>query len=376
MVIARRISSLFAVVCALTTGGCGDPAADGLPGANSVIATEQRDLTAPHVADSGIDVQTPIGSVNITVDRDTQEVKVAAKVVAHGETEEEAKARLQDIVVDVLRRDDGMLEVVARPAKDGMSMHGSCSFDVKVPAVRGCKVRTGNGRIEVSELAGDADIASDIGNITITGQQGNVVAQTGNGAVEITESKGDVQVSSSLGRIVVRNTSGTVKATTGNGSVEVEEAGGVVEATVSIGGVHVSQAADAVVANTGNGSLTVTHAKGTVTASASIGRINLDQVAGGVKAESGNGRITLTAAAGSNSAIDLRSSIGSVDVTLPASVGGRIRASTSIGQVTVDGPRETLSISGDDKAKQIVLGAIGPESLIESGNGSISIMLE
>jgi DUF4097 and DUF4098 domain-containing protein YvlB len=80
--------------------------------------------------------------------------------------------------------------------------------------------------------------------------------------------------------------------------------------------------------------------------------------------------------AGSDPEYNLQTAVGSVSVRLPASAGGRIQASTSVGSVTVNGARQPHSVTGGGKSKQIVLAEKGPASRVRTSNGSITITLE
>jgi hypothetical protein len=53
-----------------------------------------------------------------------------------------------------------------------------------------------------------------------------------------------------------------------------------------------------------------------------------------------------------------------------------VRARTSVGNVTVNGPRQPRSVTGERGAKEIVLTEKGPESSAHAGNGGITITLE
>ena len=346
-----------------------------IDGGNSKNASEERDLTAPHVAGSGLDVSTNVGSIEVSADPSLKEVMVTAKVTGYGDSEEEAKARLQEIKIKVHRRDDRVLEVTAEHPKEWQGFKGACSFVVRIPQADGVSVRTGNGSVTLKGLGGAAHVNSGVGSITISDQGGKVEAQTGNGGVYVNKSGGDVFVSAAVGPISVKEAVGSVKAKTGNGSLEAAKIGGTVEANASVGSVTIRGTGGAVTASTGNGAITITDAKGAAKADASVGPVTLEQVAGAVEAETGNGSLNYSQAPGSDSPFNLKASVGSITVRLAASAGGTIQADTSVGSISVGGRRNS-SVSGDRGSKRIVLTEKGPESKIRTGNGSITITLE
>jgi hypothetical protein len=365
---------LFAMIpsLGLLLAGCGVRGTFG----GAINATEERHLTAPHVPGSALDVHTSVGSVDIAADPSLKEVKVIAKVSAFGDTDEEAKARLQDIKVKLNRRDDGVLEIGIESSKEGQSIRGTCSFVISIPNVTGAKVRTGNGSVTLKGLGGAADVHTDVGAVSVREQGGNVTVQTGNGSVHVIKAAGDVQATTSVGKVTVEEAAGAAKAKSGNGSLEITKVGGAVEATSSVGSVTIRDAAGPVTASTGNGSIVVANVKGAVTAKSSVGQVTLDQVSGKAEGLTGNGSITYTAAPGSDSSFRLKADVGAVTIRLPASAGGSIQAGTSVGSVTVNGARRPHAVTGDRTSKNIVLTKMGPASSVHTGNGAITITLD
>ncbi|MBI3860902.1 MAG: hypothetical protein HY290_03300 [Planctomycetia bacterium] len=344
-------------------------------GANSKSAEEERTLTEPHVTGSGLDVQTDLGSVEVTADKAINEVQVVATVKAFAETEDEAREHLKEIKVKLERRDDKVLKITCEypPSKPGV--RGSCSFKVRVPEAQGAKIRSGNGSITLKSLAGVADVKTDIGAVTISDQDGKVIAHSGNGAIRLTKSAGDAELKTDIGSVTGHEITGKVTARSGNGAIDIAAAGGDVEASTDIGSVTVKNA-PAVTARSGNGAMTVVQAKGKVQARTAIGQVKLEQVSGPVEAESGNGAVIYAPASDSAVAFHLKTDIGAVTVHLPASAAGSIEATTDVGAVTVNGSRKARSVTGERSLKKIVLSDKGPSSTIHTGNGSVTITLD
>jgi DUF4097 and DUF4098 domain-containing protein YvlB len=371
----RLISAGTISAVALFLTGCGSgPGGVSINFSGSKQASEERNLTAPHVAGSGVEVTTDLGSVEIAADPSLKEVTITAKVMASGNTDEEAKQHLDDVRVDVNRREDGVLTIAAVPKKDGTPIQAGCSFIVRMPDANGTKARTGNGSIVFTGLGGNADAHSGMGSITVAAAKGSVVAGTGNGSVIVRSAAGNVTADTSMGAVTVENATGAVKAKSGNGSVNLKNTGGV-DAHTSMGAITVRDAAGDVAATSGNGSVVIAGVKGSLKAHTSMGQITIENIGGKVDAQSGNGSVEYAAAAGSGP-FHLKSSMGSLKVKLPAGVPGSVKAETSLGSVTVDGPRKPKSTTGDRGSKTVVLTDDGPASTIRSGNGSITITLE
>jgi hypothetical protein len=303
-------------------------------------ASEERNFTEPHVAGSGIEVRTVVGSVDILAEPSRKDVQVIAKITASGATEEEARARLQDIKVRISRRKDRVLEIVAEYPKEQKVHVGGCSFVVHVPDANGAKAHSSNGSVRLKGLAGTADVDTAVGSINVLNHKGEATARTGNGSIHVTEATGKVQANTSVGQVTVKEAAGDVTAGTGNGSIEIMHAGGKVQAKTSVGAVRV------------------------------------EETSGQVEVETGNGSITYAATPGSKSSFSLRTSVGAVAARLPASVEGSIQTNTSVGAITVNGIRQPRSVTGGRTSKQIVLTENGPISKIHTGTGSITITLE
>jgi hypothetical protein len=371
----RLISAGTITAVALFLTGCGSgPGGVSINLSGSKQASEERNLTAPHVAGSGVEVTTDLGSVEIAADPSLKEVTITAMVMASGNTDEEAKQHLDDVRVDVNRRKDGVLVIAAVPKKDGAPIQAGCSFVVRVPDVNGTKARTGKGFITLTGLGGAADAHSSMGYVTVTAAKGNVAAGTGNGSVVVRNTAGDVTADTSMGVVTVENATGAVKAKCGNGGVNVTKAGAV-DAHTSMGWVMVRDAAGDVAATSGNGSIIIAGVKGSLKANTPMGWITIENIGGKVDAQSGNGLIEYAAAVGSGP-FHLKSSMGSLSVKLPAGFAGSVKADTSLGWVTVDGPHKPKTIAGDRGSKTIVLTDDGSASTMWAVNGSITITLE
>src|SRR6476660_7182820 len=108
---ATRIFGAAAVAAlVLWQTGCAGGGGGTILAGGSKQAKEERHLTAPHVAGTGVAVRTNVGAVDIAADPALGEVQITATVTAFGDTDEEAQARLKEVQVTVRRRDDRVLE--------------------------------------------------------------------------------------------------------------------------------------------------------------------------------------------------------------------------------------------------------------------------
>lgn len=133
----------------------------------------------------------------------------------------------------------------------------SGELEVTLPAGTEVVVRTENGEVVASGLAGDVSLHSDNGRIETTDLGGTLTARTSNGDVDITGSGADVDTSTSNGKIHVVDVGGTVTAHSSNGDVTIASVTGDASATTSNGSVDMSLVGGDIYGETSNGRITV-----------------------------------------------------------------------------------------------------------------------
>ena len=153
---------------------------------------------------------------------------------------------------------------------------------------------------------------------------------------------------------VPRNTSFSLE--TSNGEVRVRGTRGDVEAV------------------TVNGDLEVTSVSGFLELETTNGEIRLGGLRGGAKAQTTNGGITADFVSVSDQGVvDLGTTNGNVDVTLPSGLGATFEATTTNGRVSVSGfeikTRGTLT----SKSVLGVIGAGGARVALRTTNGNIDV---
>lgn len=184
---------------------------------------------------------------------------------------------------------------------------GKVEIAVNVPRATAASVHASGGRIEVSGLAGGAELSSSGGSVTAYDLAGKVDSRSSGGSVEVHDLRGDLHISSS---------GGSVRAAAVQGAVEADSSGGSVHLERVTGNVH---------AESSGGSVTIVEADGRVTASSSGGPVAVRFTAG--NAHGG----------------DLDSSGGGVEVHVDPAVGLTVDASSSDGPVSCDLP---LTVQG------------------------------
>lgn len=201
-------------------------------------------LTAPHVANTPLDVETGNGAIEVASENRV-DVSIVAKIRAV------SQERLDGVVISAARQPDGLLKVRVDWPEGKAKNNEGVSFEIKTPGAQGVTLKTGNGAIKIAGLTGAAKLNTSNGAIEAD-HRGDVLADTSNGKVIIVNAA-SAKASSSNGAIDIRladNATGPLSADTSNGSITVQ-----VPSTLNI----------TLDARTSNGSITAPNATGTKT---------------------------------------------------------------------------------------------------------------
>ncbi|HET6680944.1 MAG TPA: DUF4097 family beta strand repeat-containing protein [Gemmatimonadaceae bacterium] len=140
--------------------------------------------------------------------------------------------------------EDGLHQQSSSWWRDDGNRNAKVAIRITVPARVNVRARTGNGDLTARRVGGEIDIRSGNGKVEVTETAGRVVAHTGNGAVTVDRAGGPVDVRTGNGRITVVTASGPVVANTGNGEIDVT--------------MNAIAGADDMSFRTGNGDVTIT----------------------------------------------------------------------------------------------------------------------
>ncbi len=227
---------------------------------NQHRASRTDELTAPHVADQPVVVNTRNGSVDVVTDVSLGQVEVIAKLTCVGDTQEQAEQRLANSRVVVERDAEQALRISGE--FDGAPRGGDgISVTVRVPNLDGVDVQTSNGSVTLVELAGRADVQTSNGKIRIESHTGEAKLVTSNGSIKVTDHAGAVDVHTSNGSVTADAVAGAFKGKSSNGKGTLSGITGPVTFHTSNGGVTVDLPATnpgPIVVESSNGSITAT----------------------------------------------------------------------------------------------------------------------
>jgi hypothetical protein len=275
---AYAVPALLA--CLLLLPGCGAAWTS-----NQLTAERVLELSAEHVPQSGLLIETRNGQIGVAAKPGAPQVAVVVRVRCGGATLEEARTRVEQASVTILRLDDATLQITAHLPEPG-TPHDGADVWVEVPSAHGADLRTSNGRVSARGLSGPLRI------------------DTSNGSVQVTDHDGPVRVDTSNGSIVATAVGGPTSLDTSNGSVTVELADG---------------AAAPLLVDTDNGTITASVGSGfagAVRLDTSNGAIHLHDDGGRIRSahRSGDYARVIIGADGSESALD--TSNGSIFLTV------------------------------------------------------------
>jgi hypothetical protein len=162
-------------------------------------------------------------------------------------------------------------------------------------------------------------------------------ARSTNGAVQAT-GLAEVALQSSNGRVVAREIGGPCAVRTSNGAVEIDACEGPVEARSDNGSLHLRAVRSPLKGHTSNG--------------------GIDAI--------------LTTAAGAPD-VELTTSNGGIELTLPATISARLEAATSLGRIELTG--ETGAAQSSRGRLETTLGSGEGAVRLRTSNGSIRIRL-
>lgn len=173
--------------------------------------------------------------------------------------------------------------------------------------------------------------------------------------------------------IIVPDANG-VHATTGNGAIEINGLGGLAELHTSNGAIDVYAHQGPIEADTSNGAIDIDESAGSVDAKTSNGRIELNRVAGPVNAKTSNGSVSVGLAPGGVGPVNIKTSNGAIDFEFAPGFVGTLIMSTSMGKIEfTDATGRTVT---QRENFEIEIGSGGPECVLHTSMGSISVSVE
>ena len=298
--------------------------------AGGVEGAFDRDLTVTgplqlEITSGSGDIQVRTGTDGMVHVRGRMRASPGSWVSLSGRSAEE---RIRELEKNPpIEQSGNRIQVGPKRGDDGWN-NVSISYDVVVPANTRLEARSGSGDLEIADIAGPVEISTGSGDIRVGRIKAQVSANTGSGDIEI-ESAAAVRTSTGSGNVNAGAIRGDVDARSGSGDITVTQRGK--------GSLEVS---------TGSGDVELAGATGPVRVRAASGDIAVEGApasAWDVSASSGSVRVKLPSQGGFD--LDLHSSSGQIETSMPITITGSQSRREMKGQVRGGGPRVQVSTS-------------------------------
>ncbi len=258
------------------------------------------------------------------------------------------------------------------------------------PTTGGLVVRTSNGSVSIERdpARADVEIAATVTASAPTEVEAQarlkqiqvVVAKTTAQGLEISVQFPDERRSNEGCSFVIKVPSANgVNVDTGNGSVVLKSLDGNAIVRTSNGGVSVSDQGGTVDIDTSNGEIKVEGAGAAIHAVTSNGGITIVDSMARVEADTSNGEVSLRVK-DATAGFTISTSNGGVTLSLPRLMNGTVRGTTSNGRLLTQALVSTNPIRLTDNTRdggrfELVIGAGGSESTLDTSNGNITLDL-
>ncbi|HKL87519.1 MAG TPA: DUF4097 family beta strand repeat-containing protein [Salinibacter sp.] len=279
-----------------------------------------------------LDLEATNGSITVT-GGDRTDVVVEETIRLEDASREEATEYLDEHATRYEQTDDTVR--IRGPKPNGGSWWGSDDdvqyrYRVQVPRQFSTQLQTSGGSLTITDLEGSVQGTTAGGSVTTERITGDVQVRTAGGSLALREIDGQVQGRTAGGSIEAEDVSGPLNVRTAGGSIRVREVDDSVTAKTAGGSVQVERVDGSVDARTSGGDVTVRGVAQKVRAKTSGGDIELRDLGGPVTAETSGGDIE-----GDNlrGAVDARTSAGDVELE---NVAAPITARTSVGDVEIE----------------------------------------
>jgi len=283
-------------------------------------------------------IDVDFGTIDVAAGADDKvAVEAHRKIDANNEAMEKQYVASSPIAVS---KEGNTVTIRARrQEKDQRISWGKCTMDaryvVHVPKNFSSELRTGGGEITGTEIAGTMSADTSGGKLKFTHLQGPIGARTSGGSIELIGCDGALSVETNGGRIDVTDGSGSLEARTSGGGIAVRNFGGATKVETNGGG------------------------------------LTLENINGAVRGRSSGGSITARLASPVPGDVNLETSSGSIEVSVPPDAGLDVEAEASDGRVVSELPFVGTRTDRDQMKGKINGG--GKSLVLRSGAGSISI---
>jgi hypothetical protein len=353
----RYILTCLAAAAVLASGAAPARAGEETLREQSEKVEEPAGLTA-------IEVDNARGQIDVRPSADGKLHIRALKIVR---APDNAKAReiANQIRVAVSRQDGRYLLKVTYPQR-------------QVVHVGFWEMMSGDVQLPRSEMRLALDVPAEI-PVSLHSTSGDLSTDMLAGVQRLETTSGDAEVRDSRGPVTFSSTSGDLTGSFGaaarvrtvSGDVEVDRAGGPLDVHTTSGDITVRDAADSLLLGTVSGDIEVGRAANGLNATTTSGTVHARGLGGRCQLETSSGDVEASLTRGISRA-DFESGSGDITVRFGPGVGAALEVRTSNGTIDASVPIEVKSVT-----RRLLTGKVGSGQtpvLLRSSSGDIQIL--
>lgn len=330
---------------------------------HAFIGTAKYEFSMADNGQNALTIENIIGDIIVT-GKETSLVTIVEKTKIHHTSKLRAEKLYAKQKSMVTRSSDGNYVAIKGPGSHSHRFHYTYTMtlpehfnldiqitggDVEIDHITGkVELHTGGGDLELSDITGKISARTSGGDIEVHDSEGNINVSTSGGDIDITytdgqikgkTSGGDLFVHHVLGNISVKTSGGSIEfnnirgqeivGVTSGGDIEIEDIRGDIEVKTSGGEITIEDVDGNVKGSTSGGDIELETVNGHVNISTSAGDITGENISGSIKAISSAGDIEIFKTWNrklDDHAVDLKTSIGSIEIVLPKNFPARIDA--------------------------------------------------
>lgn len=385
----------------------------GLDSKHSFSTTSTYEFPLVNNGERALVIEGIVGDIEV-VGEETDLVNIIEVIHIHHASKGRAERILEKDKSIVSRDPNNNLIAISGSTASNLNIH--YDYTIKLPIQYNLDVEITGGDIDINQLVGQVEVRTSGGEIDLSSITGKINAKTSGGDIVVNDSEGNINVNTSGGDIDITYTDGQIKGKTSGGDVTVHFIQGNVNVRTSGGGIALSNInGEDIYGSTSGGDIDVEDIKGDIEVKTSGGDIDVEEVDGNftgttsggeIDLYSVNGHVNISTKAGdiecekikgsiyahashgdievektwnrslNDHAIDLKTTFGSIELTLPenfpANIDARISDSWSDSEIESELPISVKTIN-DEKTGYLKIADGIFEIKLETDNGDIII---
>jgi hypothetical protein len=264
---------------------------------------------------------------------DKDEIRIAARKVAHARSLDEAKEYARDLKVDIRTEGTHLVIVDTRFPEWGggggvldlilsRSATGEVNYEITVPERAQVVISSSSGDVIAEDMGGELSVSVTSGDVEVTRMKGVLAVATTSGDVDVSDVRGNTRVSATTGDVTVIDVDGEVEVGVTSGDIYCQK----IEGPMEVGG--------------SSSMVSVVDCVGHLEIYTSDGDIKVDDHRGGVFVKTVEGYVEVEINALDGGECDINASSGDIDLRISDTGSYKFVIETVSGEVEMEMPEE------------------------------------